>query len=58
MAARGAGAAGGRLPTIGFLGANNANDQRIAAAGAELVETWHAVAAVMKIEEAANRKRE
>jgi hypothetical protein len=40
------------------LGANNANDQRIAAAGAELVETWHAVAAVMKIEEAANRERE
>jgi hypothetical protein len=34
------------------------NDRQLAAAGAELVETWRAGAAVMKIEEAANRERE
>jgi hypothetical protein len=33
------------------------NDRQIAAAGAGLVAAWHAVAAVMKIEEAANRER-
>jgi hypothetical protein len=33
------------------------NDQQIAAAGAGLVATWCAVAAVMKIEEAANREK-
>jgi hypothetical protein len=32
------------------------DDRQTAAAGAELVETWGAVAAVMKIEKAANRE--
>jgi hypothetical protein len=33
------------------------NDRQIAAAGAGLVAAWHAAAAIMKVEEAANRER-